>query len=154
MPITIAAQLAKKVPIPGTDFASRQASITVTAEVGDLAQVPAHAAQLYRLAEQAVDTQLGLSTTTSAPAGTIASSQPVPRSYAPRSTAGSAPPNRSRRPAPVTDSQLRLIDRLLRDTNTDPAAILRHHQVQAMADLSCKVASQVIDDLKQLTEQR
>ncbi len=58
MAITIQAQLAKKVPIPGSQFSSQQASITITAEVTDLNQVVAEAQRLYQIAEQAVDAQL------------------------------------------------------------------------------------------------
>ena len=147
MAIAIAAQVAKKVPIPGTEFASRQASITITAEVVDLSQVAAQARSLYALAEQAVDAQLGLPTavqTNPAPPST-----PGPSSYAPRPSQGHPTPSRSRRPAPVTDSQLRLIDKLIQDTGTNVQAVLQHHRIQALAELTCKDASALIDDLKQ-----
>ena len=49
----------------------------------------------------------------------------------------------------MTDSQLRLIDKLIQDTGTDAQAVLRHHRIQAMADLTCKDASALIDELKQ-----
>ena len=148
MAITIQAQLAKKLPIPGTDFASRQASITISAEVVDLTQVPAQAQRLWALAEQAIDAQLGITgaipTTMSAPSPTAG-----PSTYTPRPSQGHASPSRSRRPAPVTDSQLRLIDKLIQDTGTGAQAVLRHHRIQAMADLTCKDASALIDELKQ-----
>jgi len=148
MAISIAAQVAKKMPVPGTDFASRQASITITAEVTDLAQVSAQAQRLYALAEQAVDAQLGITTTapTTAPTPSAATG---PSTYAPRPSQGHASPSRSRRAAPVTDSQLRLIDKLIQDTGTDAQAVLRHHRIQAMGELTCKDASALIDELKQ-----
>ena len=148
MAISIAAQVAKKMPVPGTNFASRQASITITAEVSDLTQVGTQAQRLYALAEQAVDAQLGItgsiSTSTSTPSPTTG-----PSTYAPRPSQGHAFLSRSRRPAPVTDSQLRLIDKLIHDTGTDPQAVLRHHRILALVDLTCKDASALIDDLKQ-----
>jgi Tfp pilus assembly protein PilN len=148
MAISIAAQVAKKMPVPGTDFASRQASITITAEVTDLAQVSTQAQRLYALAEQAVDAQLGITTTAPTPAPTP-SAITGPSTYAPRPSQGHASPSRSRRLAPVTDSQLRLIDKLVQDTGTDPQAVLRHHRIQAMRELTCKDASALIDELKQ-----
>ena len=149
MAITIQTQLAKKLPIPGTDFASRQASITISAEVADLSLVSAQAQRLWALAEQAVDAQLGI---TAAVLPTSVPTSPAtagPSTYAPRPSQGHASPSRSRRPALVTDSQLRLIDKLIHDTGTDPQAVLRHHRILALVDLTCKDASALIDDLKQ-----
>ena len=149
MAISIAAQVAKKVPIPGTEFASRQASITISAEVADLTQVAAQAQRLYALAEQAVDAQLGITPTLPATPAATPSSTTGPSTYAPRPSQGHPAPSRSRRVAPVTDSQLRLIDKLMQDTGTDPQAVLRHHRIQALGEMSCKDASALIDELKQ-----
>jgi hypothetical protein len=149
MAITIQAQLAKKVPIPGADFSSQQASITLNAEVSDLSQVAAEAQRLYSLAEQAVDAQLAghvrhPAAAPPAPAPTQAA-PPAP-SAASRPYASASSPRRG--PAPVTDSQLRFLDRLIRQAGVDPAAILAQHQVGSLRDLSCKVAAQLIDELK------
>jgi hypothetical protein len=147
MAITIAANLAKKVPIPGADFSSRQASITITAEVADLSQVAAEAQHLYALAEQAVDAQLaGHDRQQPAVSATPARSATSPPSAASRPYVPPASPRRG--PAPVTDSQLRFLDRLIRQAGVDPAAILAQHQVGSLRDLSCKVAAQLIDELK------
>lgn len=159
MAITIAANLSKKVPLPGTDYSSHQASITITAEVTDLSHVHSEAERLYALAEQAVDHQLGLaavrgggpatgrsasndpapmtpSTTTQRPATASRASQPYPR------TGG------RRGPAPATDSQLRFLERLVSQTGTNVDAICSAHRVGSLADLSCKEAAGVIDELK------
>lgn len=150
MAITIQAQLAKKVPIPGADYSSQQASITITAECSDPSQVVSEAQRLYALAEQAVDAQLAgkghaappaVSSTTTKPVA--ASPTPVPPARASRPYAGN-----HRQPAPVTDSQLRFLDRLIRDTGTDPNAILQQHQIGSLRDLSCKAAAGLIDELK------
>ncbi len=150
MAITIAANLAKKMPIPGADFSSQQASITITAEVSDLSQVSAEAQRLYLIAEQAVDAQL---------AGHDRQQRPIASAAVPAATSA-APPSPSaasrpypaattrRGPAPVTDSQLRFLDRLIRQAGIDPAAILAQHQVGSLRDLSCKTAAQLIDELK------
>lgn len=156
MAITIQAQLAKKVPIPGADYSSQQASITITAEVTDLNQVVAEAQRLYQIAELAVDAQLNPSqvqTPTTLPAGGP-NLQPPP---ATAQTAGSprqaSQPYRSgnqqrRGPAPVTDSQLRFLDRLIQQSNASVAAILQQYQVGSLRDLTCKAAAGLIDELK------
>jgi hypothetical protein len=149
MAISIAAQVAKKMPVPGTDFASRSASITITAEVGDLTQVTDQAKRLYAIAEQAVDAQLGITLATPATPVPTPSNTTGPSTYAPRPSTAHPAPSRSRRSAPVTDSQLRLIDKLIQDTSTDAQAVLRHHRIHAMGELTCKDASALIDELKQ-----
>lgn len=146
--ITIQAQLAKKLPIPGNQFSSQQASITISAEVTDPSQIVAEAARLYTLAEQAVDAQLaGAPVVPPVPAAT---SNP-PQSSAQRTS--SAQPyrggNQQRRgPAPVTDSQLRFLDRLIQQTHSSVPAILQQHQIGALRDMSCRAAAQLIDELK------
>ena len=152
MAITIQAQLAKKLPIPGSQFSSQQASITITAEVTDLNQVVAEAQRLHRLAEQAVDAQLNQppalqaalpqSPTTSAP-----STSPAQRPAASQPYRNSSAAQR-RGPAPVTESQLRFLDRLIQQTGSSVPAILDQHQVGALRDLSCKAAAGLIDELK------
>lgn len=153
MAIQIQAQLAKKLPIPGSQFTSQQASITITTDVVDLNQVVAEASRLYKLAEQAVDAQLaGTTVVQPAPvAPSVSASSNQPQSVAPR-PAASQPyrgGNQQRRgPAPVTDSQLRFLDRLIQQTNSSVPAILEQHQVGALRDLSCKAAAGLIDELK------
>lgn len=147
--VRIEAQLAKKLPIPGEDFSSKQASITITAEVADLSQVVAEAQRLYALAEEAVDAQLK-----QAPAAPTSSQRPSPNpapSPAPRQQASQpyhSGGGQRRGPAPVTDSQIRFLERLIRDSGTDLNAILHHHQVGSLRDLSCKNAAGLIDELK------
>lgn len=152
--ITIQAQLAKKLPIPGSQFSSQQASITISAEVTDPSQIVAEAARLYNLAEQAVDAQLaGTSDVRPAP---VAPPVPTATSNSPQSPAqrpaGAQPyrgGNQQRRgPAPVTDSQLRFLDRLIQQTGSRVPAILQQHQIGALRDLSCRAAAQLIDELK------
>jgi hypothetical protein len=165
--ITIQAQLAKKVPVPGVHYASQQASITITAEITDLGQVTSEAQRLYALAEQAVDTQLAASASSPSPAApaapaapsahgsTATASRPAPpaRGPGPAIPPGSASrPYRApapRGPAPVTDSQLRFLRRLIDERGLSLPAILEQHQVGSLADLSCKAAAGLIDELKQ-----
>lgn len=151
MAITIQAQLAKKVPIPGADYSSQQASITITAEVTDLSQVVAEAQRLYALAEQAIDVQLagGQPQAGIPPAAggarALASSQGRPTP-----AAGSAPyraPAR-RGPAPVTDSQLRFLDRLIQQSGASVPAILEQQRIGDLRELTCKAAAGLIDALK------
>jgi hypothetical protein len=156
MAITIQAQLAKKVPIPGADFSSQQASITVTAEVTDLNQVVAEAQRLYQIAEQAVDAQLAGRHRPQGcvPEATIPGSVPSTPARSPTSSPSAtsrpftATTTPRQGPAPITDSQLRFLDRLIRQAGIDPAAILAQHQVGSLRNLSCKAAAQLIDELK------
>ena len=160
MAITIQAQLAKKLPIPGSQFSSQQASITITAEVTDLNQVVAEAQRLYDLAEQAVDAQLSQSPAPQAalpqgPSTSAPSASPAQRPATSQPTATSQPYRGSghqqrRGPAPVTDSQMRFLDRLIQQTGTSVQAILQQHQIGALRDLSCKAAAGLIDELKGL----
>ena len=154
MAISIQAQLAKKLPIPGSQFSSQQASITITAEVTDLNQVVAEAQRLYALAEQAVDAQLNQAPAPQAalsqgPTTAAPSTSPAQRPAASQPYRGGNTAQR-RGPAPATDSQLRFLDRLITQTNSSVPAILQQHQIGALRDLSCKAAAGLIDELKNL----
>ena len=158
MAITIAANLAKKVPIPGADYSSQQASITITAEVVDLNQVPAEAQRLYALAEQAVDAQLrGVPVAVQpqasepAPRPALAAPPAASRSTAPQPSRPSAPyrGNGQRRgPAPITDSQIRFLNQLIERNGYSHDAICDRLQVDGIQHLSCKAAAELIDELK------
>ena len=143
--------VSKKIPIEGLDFSSVSASCTVEAEIADLAAVPAQARALYVQAEAAVDQQLrltpqGLSIASAAP--TTPNSVPPPAATRP----SSPPPYRSggqrRGPAPITDAQLRFLDRLIKDTGTDPNGIIQQHQIGSLRELTAAAASGLIDSLR------
>lgn len=155
MAITIQAQLAKKIP-GEINFSSKQASITISAEVTDLNQVVAEAARLYALAEKAVDAQLAQHAVTAPPlaaSSQLSASSPAPTQSPVQRPVASQPyranPQR-RAPAPVTESQLRFLDRLIQQTGSSVPAILEQHQVGALRDISCKAAAGLIDELKAL----
>lgn len=151
MAIIIAANLSKKVPIPGTDFSSQSASITITAEVSDLNQVATEAQKLYRIAEQAVDTQLAGTPSPPVEQPAAASTPASPPAPTPQPRQASQPyrsNGQRRQPAPVTDSQLRFLDRLIQQTNSSVPAILQQYQIGGLRDLSCKAAAGLIDELK------
>ncbi len=153
MAITIAANLSKKVPIVGTDYSSQSASITITAEVTDLNQVAAEAQKLYRIAEQAVDAQLA---GTQPQATTQPSASPPVQANTPtRSPSQGSQPYRGngqrRQPAPVTDSQMRFLKRLIDQSKASVPAILNQFQIGDLSQLSCRDAAQLIDELKQVT---
>jgi len=145
MAIRIEAQLSKKIPIPGSEFSSQQASIAISAEVTDPAHVVQEAQRLYSLAVQAVDQQLGI---------VAAQSTPIPRSHAqqtiPRPSQASQPfPNTQRRgPAPITDSQLKYLNRLISQGNHSLSAILHDFQIGSLGDLTCKDGADLISRLK------
>ena len=138
--ITIQAQLSKKVPIAGEQYSSRQASITISAEVSDPSQVVQEAKRIFGLAEIAVNQQLGISVVPVAATGI----QPTSQHQRP-----SQPFQRSNRgPAPITDSQLRFLNRLIQQGNHSPEAILQDFQIGSLRDLSCKDAVDLIGRLK------
>jgi hypothetical protein len=155
MAITIAANLAKKVPIPGSDFSSQQASITITAEVSDLNQVPAEAQKLYQLAEQAVDAQLrggAITAPEASPPASRASTPPAAIRPTPPPSRSSAPyrggGSQRRGPAPITESQIRFLNQLIERNGYNHDAICDRLQVQGFQELSCKAAAELIDELK------
>lgn len=148
MAITIAANLSKKVPIPGADYSSQSASITITAEVTDLNQVGAEAQRLYSIAERAVDAQLAGAAQYAPPAQAPPSAPAAP----PRRPTQSSTPYRGssprRGPAPVTDSQIRFIQRLMNQTKAPLSGICEQYQVGGLDQLSCRDAAALIDELK------
>ena len=157
MAIRIDISISKRLPIPGVDYSSRQAAITISGEITDLTQINAEAARLFTAGETVVDRQLNLLPTAQVPPlvpgipPTIPPSSPSPTIQPAADTAArSTRPytNRSRTPAPVTASQLRFLDKLIRDTRTDPNAILHEFAIGSMAGLSCRDAARLIDDLK------
>ena len=141
--IRIDTQVSKKIPLPGSDFSSRQASITISAEVSDLNNLQTQARALYAQAEAAVDAQLGISgqpapATPNCPV-TAAAPKPAPQPYR----------NQGRRaPAPISEAQLRYLGQLIKNTNASVDAILHQHQVGALRDLSSKAASALIDEMR------
>ncbi len=150
MAITIAANLSKKVPIIGTGYSSQSASITISAEVSDLSQVAAEAQKIYRIAEAAVDAQLA---GTQPQATTQPSASPPVQANPARPTQASQPyrgNGQRRQPAPVTDSQMRFLKRLIDQSKASVPAILNQFHVGDLSQLSCRDAAQLIDELKQV----
>ena len=137
-----------------TNFSSTQASCSIEGEISSGQDPVQEAAKLYAQAEQAVDAQL-FSTSAVQPAPVVPPTpvvssnsppHPVQRQTASQPYRGGSQPRRS--PAPVTESQLRFLDRLITQTNSSVPAILDQHQVGSLRDLSCKAAAGLIDELK------
>lgn len=155
MAITIQAQLAKKLPIPGSQFSSQQASITISAEVTDLNQVVAEAARLYSLAEQSVDAQLAATPPAQpAPVAPPTSASPnQPQSAVQRSSASQ--PYRGggqqrRAPSPISAAQARYLGQLGQRAPAALAEALAQHGVAKIDELTARDASQIIDRLLQV----
>jgi hypothetical protein len=148
MPLKLLIHLSKKIPGP-TDYSSIQASCSIEGDLDPSQDLVAASARLYAQAEAAVDRQLGLSAPATT-AATAAARGPQPHSPSLATSSASQPYIRPARrpPTSVTPAQLRLIDQLLRDSRTDPAAVLQHFGVTALEQLACKDASALIDDLK------
>jgi hypothetical protein len=153
MAIAINASLSKKIQLPGHDYASQQASITITGEVTDLTKVGDEAARLLKLAESAVDAQLHLTaskaiTTEPTHSAPISASNSRPSTSALAPNATRAYPRTGRKVALISPAQLGLIDRLLHETNTDANAVMLHYQVSSLDQMTCKNSSALIDELK------
>lgn len=150
--ITIQAQLAKKLPIPGSQFSSQQASITISAEVTDPSQIVAEAARLYTLAEQAVDAQLaGTSAVQPARVAPPVGTSNPPQSPAQRSSASQpyrGGSQQRRAIPPISDAQRRLLDRLLDGDPQRADAVCHRAGVSTIGALNMKQASEAIDALK------
>ena len=155
MALVITISAGTKRPHPTEQYGSLQATVSIQGEAGSIAEVPAVMRDLFRVAQAGVDEQLAQQIgAIASPSQARTGVNPTPPAqsatgYAPRPSQGHPAPARSRRAAPVTDSQRRLIDKLLQDTGISPNAILQQYQVQALTDLTCKDASELIDDLKQ-----
>jgi len=150
MAIKIIVNISKKVPGP-QQYSSVQASCSIEAECRSADPV-AEAAGLYRQAEAAVDQQLGIGQAQSPAERPSPSYGPdhARQPHGPRE--GHAAPRRARRgPPPASESQLRLLHRLLADEEGRIPAILHHYQVTELRQLTVAQASELIDQLKQGT---
>ena len=154
MALKLIINISKKVPGP-LDFSSTSASCSLEGELAAGQDPAAETARLFAQAETAVDQQLARGQAQPAPVAPpvpAASSNPpqVPAQRPAASQPYRATNQPRRGPAPVTDSQLRFLDRLIQQTNSSVPAILQQHQVGALRDLSCKAAAGLIDELKGL----
>ena len=158
--LQISITAAKKLPHPTHQFGSISAQVSLVGEASSLGDAPTIMRELFATAQAGCDQHLAQqSRTTPPPIGqptpaatqftSINQSNPAPEGR-PRSPASQ--PYRSnaprRGPAPVTDSQLRFLARLIDQTKTSLPAILEHHQVGGLDQLTCKVAAELIDELK------
>jgi len=148
------ANLSKKVPIPGVDYASQQASITLEADVGtdtDLQEVARH---LYTQAESAVDRQLGIAAVASASSTSdrrLWTNHPAAQHRHANGNGNGHPHRHGRngRAAPqATESQLKFLRQLLGRRGTDAARILQEFEITRLEELTIPQASELIDDLK------
>ena len=155
MALKLVINISKKIPGP-LDFSSIQASCSIEGELTAGQDPTVEAARIFAQAEAAVDRQLGLQAQETVPQATL-HQQPSPSSTTSVGAGHASRPQASqpyrsngqrRAPAPVTDSQIRFLERLIRDTGTDLNAILQHHQVGSLRDLSCKAAAGLIDEMK------
>lgn len=155
--ITISTQFSKKHCEPG-EYGSINASITLTKELSDLTRVEQEAAALYSLAEDAVNQQIQKVTSRPAPTtqieavtspATTTPHQTPPTPIANRQTVSrpySKTPRRT--PAPISDAQLRYLDRLIQNRKASVESILQQYQVGSLRDLSGRDASHLIDELQ------
>lgn len=156
MAITINVAAAKKLPHPAEQYGSIQATVSISGECGSIADAPAVMHDLFAAAQLGVDQHLAQQTGApspaqpsaphaASPARPSASSQPRHASQPYRASGGQ---RRGSAPAPVTDSQLRFLSRLIDQTKASVPAILDQYQVGALDQLSCRDAAGLIDSLK------
>lgn len=148
MALKLIINIAKKIPGP-QEFSSVQASCSIEGELATGQDPVAEAAKLYAQAERAVDHQLGSMAGGALPAA-ASSNTPVQPPVQRQTTSQPYQGGQRRGPAPITDSQLRFLDRLIVQTRSSIPAILEQHQVGSLRDLSCKAAAGLIDQLKGL----
>jgi hypothetical protein len=155
MAIRIESSISKRLPIPGIDYSSHQASITISSEISDFSHINQEAARLFAACEKVVDRQLAQMQAPSA--ATTASISAPPSSPSPSSqpTTASTPvssasyPSANRRgPAPVSAAQLRFLRQLCDRTPGALELILSEHRVATIEALTSRAASGVIDRLK------
>lgn len=144
----ILVSFSKKLPLAGIDYSSQQASISIEADVSaDHFQEEAH--RLYSQAEQAVDAQLRCQ-------GTQNRDRPAegpqrgltPRLSEPSQNGRPYVKTTRRSPPPASDSQLRLLKRLLNGDHGRLDRILAHYEVSTLEALTIPQASEAIDHLK------
>ena len=138
MAVNINATISKKIPIANVDYASRQASITITGEVADVSQVSEQARNLFAIAQAAVDDQLG-----------ITAAKPVTTSQGP-SPSNSAPYQSTNRraPAAISPAQVRFLRQLLDRNPGSQERILIENRVSNIESLTSRAACAIIDSLK------
>lgn len=152
--ITINIAAGAKRPHPTEQYGSISATVSLQGEAGSLADIPGVMRDLFAAAQAGVDEHLASQTSTAAAPATAPAAAAQPRqtpASGPGTRANVSQPYRStarRGPAPATDSQLRYLGKLITDTRSSLPAILAHHQVGDLRDLSCKAAAQLIDELK------
>ena len=132
MAITISANISKRVNFSGSEHENTFASLTLNAEVSDLAQIPSEAKRIYAIAEAAVDEQLGLRPSAQA-------------EHHPTPTRTAAPHLRQKPPA--SENQIQYLSRLMRETRTELNAILTDFQIPDLRSLSGSEASGLIAQL-------
>ena len=131
MAINIVVSYAKKIPAD-QEYSSKQASISISAEISDIGQVVSESQKLYLLAEQSVNQKLKVNA--------------VKQQVVQRPSQPSAPFRRS--PSPITDSQHRFLSRLIQQGNHSVDEIIQDYQVGDLRNLSCRDAAILIDKLK------
>ncbi len=168
MALKLLINIAKKIPGP-LEYSSIQASCSIEGELTAGQDPAAESARLFAQAEAAVDAQLRIAPATvqpsmaaaptpvTSPATPVQPFQPQPGRAAanfprppsqPAYRSGGGGQHQRRGPAPVTDSQLRFLDRLIQQAGANIAEICAQERVGSLNDLSCKAAAELIDRLK------
>lgn len=148
----INAAVIKKVSHPHHEFGSIGVSLSVEIEC-PVGKDPMHLAQeLFHQLDEAVEIELHRqAAAVQSPMVPMDQNRPGPN-QPPSSTPVPHRTARSRGPAPVTASQMRLLERLLDGQPDQRGALLSRCQVAALDQLTCRQASEAIDQLKGVTQ--
>lgn len=154
MAMKLIVTISKKIPGP-QDYSSTQSSVSIEGELAVGQDPVIEAARLQAQAVQAVDQFLGLAPQAQTviappqPANTHASSHAAAPGARPEVTTASRPYRTgNQRRSAITPAQMRFLQTLINDTNTSLSAILAHHEIGGLDQLSAAAASSLIDELR------
>jgi len=177
MAIKLSGSVSRKVPIPGLDYSSQSYSAGMEIEINsaDAAEVQAQLAQLYGSLSRGIDAQIATATTPSAapvqyngngngyvhaPLASHATPQPVqqPPAFATGRNRvatssfknGSSKSGSNGQPVLISAAQSRAILAICRNLNLSVPEILAEHSYTDLTHVPMRVASQIIDHLKNL----
>ena len=147
MPIIIEATYSKQIGLP--NHGSHSYVVSIRTELTDIQEMPEESNRLYRLLQDAVDREIQQSGFIPDANREYRNGSAAESPYQPPGNESSPPP-RPRGGAPLSDSQLALIHRIIRENNADREAVeqLAIERFGAgVRQLSRTQASSLIDEL-------
>ncbi len=151
MAIILNVAAAKKLPHPTEQYGSIQATVSLQGEASSLGEVAAVVRDLFAAAQAGVDQHLaeqaGVQSTAPAAPASVRQTISTPNGYQRPAQSGNRPAPRRGMPG-ATDSQIRLLRRLLANDEQQIGTFCREQGVASLEAVDVKRASAWIDDLK------